>query len=150
GQPIGPILRHQDQVGWVAFLDGGKALFTQSGGVSRHFGVAPELPDELERIATWVEVITGLWLDREQGLVQVLDNAAWLESRDRLKQLGGPPETGPDQRRDPILCGPDPTARAKSFMERKQWDAAEVAFDEAMRARPFNIWIVVERGDLYV
>src|SRR5262249_44159084 len=38
---------------------------------------------------------------------------------------------------------------ARSFMERKQWDAAEAAFDEAMRARPFNISIVVEQGDLY-
>jgi tetratricopeptide (TPR) repeat protein len=32
-------------------------------------------------------------------------------------------------------------------MERKQWDAAEAAFDEATRARPFNIAIMVERGD---
>jgi tetratricopeptide (TPR) repeat protein len=150
GQPIGPILRHQDQVRWVAFLDDGKTLFTRSGRVSRLFGVAPELPDELERIATWVEVITGLRLDREQGLVQVLDNATWLERREQVRQLGGPPETGPDRRLDPILFGPDPTARAKSFMERKQWEAAEAAFDEAMRARPFNRSVVVERGDLYL
>jgi predicted Zn-dependent protease len=34
-------------------------------------------------------------------------------------------------------------------MERGQWDAAEAAFDEAMRARPFNVAIVEERGDLY-
>jgi tetratricopeptide (TPR) repeat protein len=34
-------------------------------------------------------------------------------------------------------------------MERKQWDAAEAAFAEAARARPFNISIAVERGDLY-
>jgi tetratricopeptide (TPR) repeat protein len=34
-------------------------------------------------------------------------------------------------------------------MERNQWEAAEAAFDEATRARPFNISIVVERGDLY-
>jgi tetratricopeptide (TPR) repeat protein len=34
-------------------------------------------------------------------------------------------------------------------MERRQWDAAEAAFDEAMRARPFNVAIVEERGDLY-
>ena len=116
---------------------------------SRLFPVAPDLPDELERVATWVEVITGLRLDKQQGLIQVLDNAAWLERRERLMQLGGPPETGPDQRLDPILFGPDPTARARSFMERKQWDAAEAAFDEAMRARPFNLSIVEERGDLY-
>jgi tetratricopeptide (TPR) repeat protein len=34
-------------------------------------------------------------------------------------------------------------------VERKQWDAAEAAFDEAMRARPFNLAIVVERGEPY-
>ena len=117
--------------------------------MTRLFPVPPELPDELERVATWVEVITGLRLDKQQGLIQVLDNAAWLERRERLMQLGGPPETGPEQRLDPILFGPDPTARARSFMERKQWDAAEAAFDEARRARPFNMSIVVERGDLY-
>ena len=148
GQPIGPVLRHTGRVRRVAFLADGKTLFTGSS-VSRLFPVPPDLPDELERVATWVEVITGLRLDKQQGLIQVLDNAAWLERREQLMQLGGPPETGPEQRLDPILFGPDPTARARSFMERKQWDAAEAAFDEAMRARPFNISIVVERGDLY-
>jgi tetratricopeptide (TPR) repeat protein len=107
------------------------------------------LPDELERVAAWVEVITGLRLDTHQGLVQVLDNAAWLERREQLMQLGGPPETGPDQRLDPILFGPDPMARARSFVERTQWDAAEAALDEAMRARPFNISIMLKCGDLY-
>ena len=132
----------------MAFLDAGKTLFTGSS-MSRLFPVPPDLPDELERMATWVEVMTGLRLDKQQGLIQVLDNAAWLERRERLMQLGGPPETGSEQRLDPILFGPEPTARARSFMERKQWEAAEAAFDEAMRARPFNISIVVERGDLY-
>jgi tetratricopeptide (TPR) repeat protein len=64
-------------------------------------------------------------------------------------QLGGPPETGPERRLDPILFGPVPTARARVFLERKRWDAAEAAFDEAMCARPFNMSIVVERGELY-
>jgi WD40 repeat protein/serine/threonine protein kinase/tetratricopeptide (TPR) repeat protein len=148
GQPIGPALRHPSKVA-VAFLADGKTLFTQSTVVARLFPVPPDLPDELERVAAWVEVITGLRLDNQQGLIQVLDNAAWLERRERLMQLGGPPETGPDQRLDPILFGPDPTARAKSFIERKQWAAAEAAFDEAMRARPFNLAIVQERGELY-
>jgi WD40 repeat protein/tetratricopeptide (TPR) repeat protein len=126
GYPIGPVLRHTDDV-----------------------PVAPGLPDELDRMAAWVEVITGLRLDEQQGLVEVLDNGTWLQRRDRLMQLGGPPETGPDQRLDPILFGPDPTARARSLMGRKQWDAAEAAFDEAMRARPSNMAIVLARGDLY-
>src|SRR5262249_39461878 len=144
GQAIGPALRHPSKPG-VAFLDDGKTLFTQST-VSRLFPVPPDLPDELERVATWVEVITGLRLDRRQGQIQILDNAVWLERREQLTRLGGPPETGPEQRLDPILFGPDPTARARSFVERKQWDAAEAAFDEAMRARPFNISIILERG----
>jgi WD40 repeat protein/serine/threonine protein kinase/tetratricopeptide (TPR) repeat protein len=148
GQPIGPTLRHTGRVTGVVFLARGNTLLT-GGQESRLFPIAPDLPDELERMAAWVEVVTGLRLDREQGLVQVLDNAAWLERREQLMQLGGPPETGPEQRLDPILFGPDPTARARSFVERKQWDAAEAAFDEAMRARPFNIAIIMERGDLY-
>jgi WD40 repeat protein/tetratricopeptide (TPR) repeat protein len=155
GQPIGLILLHTGPVRLVAFLDDGKTLFTRSwtpstrSWGSRLFPVPPDLPDELERVAAWVEVITGLRLDKQQSQIQVLDNAAWLERREHLMQLGGPPETGPEQRLDPILFGPDPTARAKRFMERKQWDAAEAAFDEAMRARPFNLAIVVERGELY-
>jgi tetratricopeptide (TPR) repeat protein len=132
----------------VKFLDDGKTLLTGSS-VSRLLPVPLDLPDELERVATWVEVITGLQIDKQQGLIQVLDNAAWLERREQLMRLGGPPETGREQRLDPILFGPDPTARARSFMERRQWDAAEAAFDEAMRARPFNVAIVEERGDLY-
>jgi tetratricopeptide (TPR) repeat protein len=119
------------------------------GWESRLFLIPPDLPDELERVAAWVEVITGLRLDKQQGLIQVLDNAAWLDGCKHLMQLGGSPDTWPEERLDPILFGPDPTARARIFMERKQWDAAEAAFDEAMRARPFNIAIIVERGNLY-
>jgi WD40 repeat protein/serine/threonine protein kinase/tetratricopeptide (TPR) repeat protein len=148
GQPIGAILA-SDLGKRSSFIAGGTTLFV-GGKVARLFPVPPDLPDDLQRVATWVEVITGLTLDRQQGLIQVLDNAAWLERRERLTKLGGPPETGPEQRLDPILYGPDPTARARSLMQRKQWDAAEAAFDEAMRARPFNMQIVQERSDLYV
>jgi tetratricopeptide (TPR) repeat protein len=147
GYPIGPLLKHADGV-LVALSARGETVFTWSK-VSGLVPVPPDLPDELERVAAWVEVITGLRLDTHQGLVRVLDNTAWLERRERLTQLGGPPETGPEQRLDPILFGPDPAARARSLMERKQWDAAEAAFDEAMRARPSNIAIIVEGGDLY-
>jgi WD40 repeat protein len=148
GQPIGPILRRPDAGKRAAFIAGGRTLFI--GGPAAHlFPVPPDLPDELERIATWIEVITGLRLDEQRDLIQVLDNAAWLERRERLMQLGGPPEIWPEHRLDSILFGPDPAARARSFMKRQQWDAAEAAFDEAMRARPFNISIVLERGDLY-
>jgi hypothetical protein len=51
------------------------------------------LPDELERVATWVEVLTGLELDQE-GFARALDGAAWHRRREKLKQLGGPPVAG--------------------------------------------------------
>src|SRR5262249_16928158 len=131
-----------------AFIDAGQTLFVGCRG-ARLYPIPPELPDDLERVAAWVEVITGLRLDKQQGLIQVLDNEAWLKRREQLTQLGGPPETGRDQGVDPILFGPDPAARARSFMARKQWRAAEGAFDEAARVRPSNLPLVIERGDLY-
>jgi tetratricopeptide (TPR) repeat protein len=148
GQPIGPAWRHEGNVGGVLFSSDGKSLWTVSDRL-RRFRFPPDLPDDLERVATWVEVITGLTLDAKQGLIQVLDNAAWLQRRDRLESLGGPPETGPDRRLDPILHGPDPTARARSFMDSKQWTDADAAFAEAIAARPFNMDILIERGELY-
>ena len=79
-------------------------------------------------MAAWIEVITGLTLDKQEGQIQVLDNAAWLARREQLMQWGGPPETGPDQRLDPILFGPDPTARARS-----SWSGSS-----GMRSRPLS------------
>jgi eukaryotic-like serine/threonine-protein kinase len=151
GQPIGPSLHRPGTVQVVEFLDDGKTLSASGGMTSsvRRFAISPLLPDEPERMATWVEFITGLRLDKEQGLIEVLDNAAWLQSRDRLKRLGGPPATVLDRRLDPILFGVDPTARARSCMERKQWDAADAAYCEAIRARPLNVSILVERGELF-
>ncbi len=54
----------------------------------RLFRNVSELPDDLDRIATWVEVLTGLTLDAEHGTIQVLDNAAWRERRQQLEQAG--------------------------------------------------------------
>jgi hypothetical protein len=57
----------------------------------RFWDVAAELlPDDLERVANWVEVLTGLTLD-ENGSIQMLDDAAWLRGRQKVKQQGGPP-----------------------------------------------------------
>ena len=46
------------------------------------------LPDDLPRLAAWVEAATGLELD-ERGSIRVLDGDAWLDRRRRLEQLGG-------------------------------------------------------------
>jgi hypothetical protein len=44
-----------------------------------------------ERILLWAQVITGLELD-EYGGTRGLDAAAWEQRRQRLQELGGPPE----------------------------------------------------------
>ena len=77
-------------------------------------------------------------LDVKRGTIQVLDNAAWLAACDRLQELGGPPETGTDEGLDPFPLNTDPTARARALMGRGRWDRAASAFDEVIRARPYN------------
>ena len=58
----------------------------------RIFSNFSALPEDLDRVATWVEVLTGLTLDTKQGSIQLLDNEAWRARRERLSQLGGPPQ----------------------------------------------------------
>jgi WD40 repeat protein len=78
----------------VAFSPDGKTVLTGSmDQTARLWDVAAALPDDLERAATWAEVLTGLELD-EFGSAKVLDNATWLRRREKLKQLGGPPVAG--------------------------------------------------------
>ena len=92
GRPIGQPLTHQDAVSAVAFSPDGTTVITGSrDGTARFWDVAAELlPDDLERVTNWVEVLTGLTLD-ENGSIQILDNAAWLRGREKVKQQGGPP-----------------------------------------------------------
>jgi tetratricopeptide (TPR) repeat protein len=47
---------------------------------------------------------------------------------------------------DPILFGPEPTARARSLIELGRWSDAEAAFDEAVAARPLDTAILLERA----
>src|SRR6516225_2244835 len=78
--------------------------------------------------------------------MSVLDNSTWCERRAKLKIQGGPATTAPRWLLDPILFGPDPTARARTWMERERWAEAEAAFDEAVAARPFDTAILLERA----
>jgi tetratricopeptide (TPR) repeat protein len=145
GQPLGPPMTHQGPVFAVAFSPDGKSVLTGSTDRTARLWDVSELPDNQERISTWAEVITGLGLD-ESGSVKVLNNTTWHERREKLETLGGPPTTGPRWSLDPILFGPDPTARAKAWIERKRWADAEAAFDEAVVARPLDTAILLERA----
>ena len=135
----------------VAFSPDGNSFLTGAHDHgARLFRKVPELPDDLDRVATWVEVLTGLTLDAGQGTIQVLDNTAWRERREQLEQRGGPPETGGGPRLDPILFGTDPMARGRVLIERGRWDEAEAAFDEVVRARPYNASSWIARGGFHI
>jgi len=139
------VFSHQGKVLAVAFSPDGKAVFTRSDDKSARIWTITELPDDLPRLSTSVELVTGLQFD-EQGSVRTLDGAAWQQRRERLGREGGPPETGRRWRLDPILFGSEPTARARAWIERERWAEAGAAFNEVVLARPFDTEVLLERA----
>jgi hypothetical protein len=77
---------------------GNGPIITQRNG-------GPELPDSQERIATWVQVITGLDLD-DRGSVCAVDSATRREHRALLDKLGGQPTTASRWSLGTILLAP--------------------------------------------
>ena len=146
---LGPPLPHQGRVWWMALSPDGRTAITAARTKEALLWDIAELPDDLPRIECWVHVRTGLTLD-EEGQVKNLEDSAWREQRDRLASLGGVPEEAePRWRLDPILFGPDPTARARAWAERKRWPEAEAAFTEAILARPLDTAVRLERARFY-
>jgi WD40 repeat protein/serine/threonine protein kinase/tetratricopeptide (TPR) repeat protein len=150
GMPLGPPIPHPKRVLTVAFSpDGNEFVMGIVGWGARLFRKAPELPDDVDRVSAWVEVLTGCTLDPGEGTIQVLDNAAWRERRAHLEQRGGAPETGRGRRLDPFLLGTDPIARGRILIERGLWAEAEAAFDKIVQARPYNASSWSARGELH-
>ena len=119
GQPVGPSLQHAAYFLSVAgapteacsVQPRRQTIFTANAdGTARLWETPAPLPDDLPRLAAWVETMTGMELD-EHGAIHALGPATWRCRRDRLDQLGGPPPAI-GRTLDPILFGPDPTARA--------------------------------------
>ena len=134
----------------MALSPDGRTAITSARNQEALLWDVAELPDDLPRIECWVHVRTGLTFD-EDGQVKNLEDSAWREQRDRLASMGGaPPEAEPRWRLDPILFGPEPTARARAWAERKHWPEAEAAFTEAILARPLDTAIRLERARFYM
>jgi WD40 repeat protein/tetratricopeptide (TPR) repeat protein len=148
GQPLGPTLEHHAAVCKVVFSPDGRTALTATAGNEVLLWNVAELPDDLPRVEDWVHVITGLALD-ELGLLKNLEGAAWQERHDRLASRGGVPEAEARWRLDPVLFGPEPTARARAWAEREDWARAEAAFTEAVAARPLDPGVRLERARFY-
>ena len=107
-KPIGPAMSQEGGVFTAAFSPDGRTILTM-GGTGRRLWEVGELPDDLQRVTTWVEVMTGLTVDA-RGEVRLLNHEGWQEAVQRLERAGQSPMK-PRWSLDPILFGPQPTAR---------------------------------------
>jgi len=142
GLPIGPFVldTHPKSRPFflpVKFSPDGKYLLICDQGDVRVFNVLAPLPDDLPRLAAWIESTTGLRLDN-RGAIHVLDRTEWLERRRVLDELGGPPPDDPSPRGDPMVYENDPAARGDRWKELGQWDRARDAYADAIGQRPHN------------
>ena len=149
GQPIGPPMAHHPDKCWrarVAFSPDGRSLFTSDCHPARLWDAAAPLPDDVPRLAAWVEAATGLELD-ERGSIRVLDGPAWLERRRGWTSSAG--RRRPTKRRGWTRSSSAAIRRrgATPEKERGLWDRAEAAYAEAIRARPLNpsVWDALAR-----
>ena len=135
GMQLGPTIPHPAgilNVLTVAFSPDGNHFLTGGVGHGARLFRRPELPDDLDRVATWTEILTGMTLEPQRGTIQVLDNTAWRRRQEQLEKRGGPPETRDGTRFDPFQLDNDPIARGLTLMARRRWAEAEAAFDEVV------------------
>jgi WD40 repeat protein len=93
GKPLSPPLRHKRGVSDVSFSHDGKHILTSSWDHRvRLWPVIEPVPDEPERVTTWIETMTGLKIG-VTGSPELLTWEEWREQKKRLDELGGPPWT---------------------------------------------------------
>ena len=90
---VGPPLEHDCWWPQASFSpDGSEILLADGDGNAAVWRVPPgPVQGDYERIACWVQVVTGMELDATGG-INVLDVPTWRKRRQRLQELGGPPE----------------------------------------------------------
>jgi WD40 repeat protein/tRNA A-37 threonylcarbamoyl transferase component Bud32 len=87
--PIGPPIRHDAAVRAAAFSpDGLRALTVSEDGMLRNCPVPAVLEGDVEQLALWAQVATGMDLNAG-GTARVLDSVTWMERRRRLDEPGG-------------------------------------------------------------
>jgi WD40 repeat protein/predicted Ser/Thr protein kinase/tetratricopeptide (TPR) repeat protein len=149
GCPLGPPLTHQSRINVVAFSPDGRTALTGSDDRTARLWDVSEWSDGSTSNPTLrIEALTGMTLD-EQDEIHDLDKAERSERLSRLASAQLPPYQPPRWSFDPILYGPQPTARAKAWIGRQQQAEAERAFDEAIRARPEDALVWLERGRFF-
>jgi WD40 repeat protein len=95
GKPIGPPWPHPIFVRSVTFSPDGQHALTLTGGdegrnIARLWKTPTPVKGDAERIALWVQSLTGMELDSGDA-ARALDAAAWQARLRDLQQLGGPP-----------------------------------------------------------
>ena len=137
-KPIGPPLRHSGRWPDVSFRsDGTQILVADETGNNQIFDAPPgPVEGDRERIVLWVQVVTGLQLDRDGG-IGVLDGSTWQDLSQQLRELGGPP-TIASLSPPPITVETD-FSRAISLAhaglhhaEQAQWDESVAKFTKAI------------------
>jgi WD40 repeat protein len=91
GKPFGKQIKHAHFVTCVAFSPDGRTIATGcSDGNVRFFDVSVPIEGAPEHIEVWLQVITGMELD-SAGSARFLRREAFIERKQRLRELGGPP-----------------------------------------------------------
>ena len=75
----------------MAFEPSGRRVLTGNDHQAGHLWAVPApVEGDPERLALWVQVVTGMDLDEGDG-PRTLDGPTWRQRRQELKNLGGPP-----------------------------------------------------------
>ena len=94
-KPIGSPLEHNFDWSGASYSPDGSRIMIESGPQVKVWQTpSGPLRGTCEQIACWVEVVTGMELDSTGG-INVLDASAWHQHRQRLQELGGPPQGNP-------------------------------------------------------
>jgi WD40 repeat protein/tetratricopeptide (TPR) repeat protein len=149
GKPVGPPLEHRAYIVSVAFNAGGGKLLTGSwDGTARLWAVPTPVKADVERVTLWAEVLTGLMIDGSEA-PQVLDAKAWIDRRNRLAELGGPP-VPPTVPSAPPLILTDlldyHEAEARAWLSAGQWSAALFHLNRLVAAEPDRASYRRDRG----